>query len=128
MRLSEIRPVLAPNSWIICSRFSRPGPPFGIFEKSSLPNDFWPSQRKAQWSVEIADSVSVRTAFQSTSWFSFARGGGVYTYLAPSKFGRSRKLWSTKKYCVHVSPQTSQPFSRASWIGSTDSLQETCTT
>jgi hypothetical protein len=42
-----------------------------------LPIDFCPSQRKAQWSVEIADSVSVRTAFQRTSWFSFARGGGV---------------------------------------------------
>ena len=33
-----------------------------------------------------------------------------------------------KKYWVHVSPQTSQPFSRASAIGSTDSLQETWTT
>jgi hypothetical protein len=27
-----------------------------------------------------------------------------------------------KKYCVHVSPQTFQPFSRASAIGSTASL------
>ena len=33
-----------------------------------------------------------------------------------------------KKYCVHVSPQTSQPFSRASAIGSTDSWHETWTT
>ena len=33
-----------------------------------------------------------------------------------------------KKYCVHVSPQTFQPFSRASSIGSTASWQETWTT
>ena len=77
MRLSEIRPPRTPNSWIMCSRFSRPGPPFGIFEKSSLPSDFWPSQRNAQWSVEIAESMSVRTAFQRYSWFALSRGGGV---------------------------------------------------
>ena len=33
-----------------------------------------------------------------------------------------------KKYCVQVSPQTFQPFSRASAIGSTDSWHETWTT
>ena len=33
-----------------------------------------------------------------------------------------------KKYCVHVSPKTFQPFSRASAIGSTDSAHETWTT
>ena len=33
-----------------------------------------------------------------------------------------------KKYCVHVSPQMSQPFSRAWAIGSIASLQETWTT
>ena len=33
-----------------------------------------------------------------------------------------------KKYCVHVSPCTFQPFSRAIASGSTDSAQETCTT
>jgi hypothetical protein len=70
----------------------------------------------------------VRTAFQSTSWFAFARGGGVYTYFAPSKFGWSRYESSMKKYCVHVSPQMSQPFSRAIAIGSTDSAHETWTT
>src|SRR6184192_3885113 len=32
------------------------------------------------------------------------------------------------RYWVHVSPQTSQPLSRASAIGSTDSAQETWTT
>src|SRR2546425_12384788 len=95
----------------MCSLFSSPGPPFGIFEKSSRPIVFWPSQRNAQWSVEITLSVSVRTAFQRTSWFSFARGGGVYTYFAPSKSGRSRKEESTKKYCVHVSPRQAQPAS-----------------
>ncbi len=67
MRFSEILPLRTPNSWIICSRFSRPGPPFGIFEKSSLPSVFCPSKRKAQWSVEITDRASPRTAFQSTS-------------------------------------------------------------
>ena len=67
MRLRVMRPPRTPNSWIIISLSSIPGPPFGIFEKSSLPIDFCPSQRNAQWSVEIADSVSVRTAFQSTS-------------------------------------------------------------
>jgi hypothetical protein len=92
MRLSEIRPWRTPNSWIMCSRFSSPGPPFGILEKSSLPSVFWPSQRKAQWSVEITDRMSLRTAAQRTSWFSFARGGGVYTYFAPSKLGRSRNV------------------------------------
>ena len=33
-----------------------------------------------------------------------------------------------KKYCVQVSPQTFQPFSRASAIGSADSWHDTCTT
>ena len=61
----------------MCSRFSIPGPPFGIFEKSSRPSVFCPSHLNAQWSVEIADSTSVRTAFQSTSWFALSRGGGV---------------------------------------------------
>ncbi len=59
----------------MCSRFSRPGPPFGIFEKSSLPSVFWPSQRNAQWSVEIAESASERTAFQSTSQLDLSRDG-----------------------------------------------------
>ena len=77
MRLSLMRPSPTPKWWIMWRRFSRPGPPFGIFEKSSFPIVFWPSQRKAQWSVEIAERTSVRTAFQSTSWFAFGRGGGV---------------------------------------------------
>src|SRR5919201_423775 len=77
IRLSVIRPPRTPNSWIMCSRFSSPGPPFGIFEKSWRPSVFCPSQLNAQWSVEIADSTSVRTAFQSTSWFSFRRAGDV---------------------------------------------------
>ena len=77
MRLSEIRPARTPNSWIICSRFSSPGAPFGIFEKSSLPIVFCPSQRNAQWSVETTERMSVRTAFQSTSWLALSRGGGV---------------------------------------------------
>ncbi len=77
IRWSEIRPSETPKWWIIRSRSSSPGPPFGILEKSSRPIVFWPSQRKAQWSVEIAESTSVRTAFQSTSWFALARGGGV---------------------------------------------------
>ena len=64
-----IRPCPTPKWWIIASRFSRPGPPFGIFEKSSFPSDFWSDMRNEQWSVEIADSMSVRTAFQSTGWF-----------------------------------------------------------
>ena len=90
MRFSEMRPVRTPNSWIMCSRFSSPGPPFGIFEKSSLPSDFWPSHRNAQWSVETTERMSDRIACQRTSWFSIGRGGGVYTYFAPSKSGRSR--------------------------------------
>ena len=76
MRLSERRPVRTPNSWIIFSRSSSPGPPFGIFVKSSWPSVFCPSQRNAQWSVEIAESASVRTAFHSTSWLEESRAGG----------------------------------------------------
>ena len=128
MRLSEIRPSRTPNWWIICSRFSSPGAPLGICRKSCSPASFCPLNRYAQWSVEIAWSTFVRTAFQSTSWLSFGRGGGVYTNFAPSKSGRSRNDWSMKKYCVQVSPWTSQPFSRAIAIGSADSLHETCTT
>src|SRR5436305_1072386 len=56
-----MRFALPPSSWSICSRFSIPGPPLGIFEKSSRPSDFWPSHSNAQWSVEIADRMSVRT-------------------------------------------------------------------
>src|SRR3954468_22846449 len=107
----------------MCSRFSRPGPPFGIFEKSSLPSVFWPSQRKAQWSVEMAESASLRTAFQSTSQFDLSRTGGEETYFAPSKSGFSMSSSELKKYCVQVSPHTSQPASRARAIGSTASRQ-----
>ena len=49
-------------------------------------------------------------------------------YFAPSQFGASIIDSSTKKYWVHVSPQTFQPFSRASAIGSTAGWQETWTT
>ena len=117
MRLSVIRPSLTPKWWIIFNRSSRPGAPFGIFEKSSLPIVFWPSSRKAQWSVEIADSTSVRTASQSTGWFDLSRTGGEKTYLAPPKSGSSRSVMSVKKYCVQVSPQTAQFWSRAVRIG-----------
>ncbi len=112
----------------MCSRFSSPGPPFGIFEKSSLPIVFCSPHVNAQWSVEITESESVRTAFQRTSQFDLSRTGGEYTYFAPSKFGFAMSSRLLKKYCVHVSPQTFQPFSRASAIGSTASLQVTCTT
>ena len=47
-----------------------------VFEKSSLPIVFCPSQRNAQWSVEMTDSASVRTAFQSTSQLDLSRTGG----------------------------------------------------
>ena len=60
-----------------CSRFSSPGPPFGIFEKSSRPSAFCSPHVKAQWSVEMTLRVSRRTASQSTSWFALSRGGGV---------------------------------------------------
>src|SRR5256885_13505774 len=124
MRLSEMRPARTPNSWIICNRFSSPGPPFGIFEKSSLPSVFCPSQLNAQWSVEITDSASVRTAFQRTSQFALSRTGGENTYFPPSKSGFAMSSSEVKKYCVHVSPCTFQPRSRASEIGSTASLHE----
>ena len=75
MRFSEIRPPRTPNSWIIISRSSIPGPPFGVLEKSSRPSDFWSAQRKGQWSVETTERMSVDTACHRCSWFSFARGG-----------------------------------------------------
>ena len=49
-------------------------------------------------------------------------------YFPPSKPGWSSELSSMKRYCVQVSPHTSQPFSRASWMGSTAGWQETWTT
>ena len=49
-------------------------------------------------------------------------------YFAPSKPGWSSADSSMNRYCVHVSPQTSQPFSRAIAIGSIDSWHETWTT
>ena len=49
-------------------------------------------------------------------------------YFAPSKLGCSSAVSSMNRYCVHVSPWTSQPFSRASAIGSTAGWQETWTT
>src|SRR5947208_16708361 len=104
-----MRPARTPNSWIMRSRSSMPGPPFGIFEKSSLPSVFWPSKENAQWSVEIADSASVRTAFQRTSQFDLSRTGGEKTYFAPSKFGLEMSSSEVKKYCVQVSPNTFQP-------------------
>ena len=49
-------------------------------------------------------------------------------YLPPSKPGWSSADSSMNRYWVHVSPHVSQPFSRASAIGSIDSAQETWTT
>ena len=49
-------------------------------------------------------------------------------YLPPSKSGWSSAVSSMKRYCVQVSPWMFQPFSRAIWIGSIDSLHETWTT
>ena len=49
-------------------------------------------------------------------------------YFAPSQFGFSSAESSMNRYWVQVSPQTSQPFSRASAIGSTAGWQETWTT
>jgi hypothetical protein len=48
--------------------------------------------------------------------------------LAALEVGWSRAVSSMKRYCVHVSPQTCQPFPRAIAIGSIDSLHETWTT
>ena len=61
----------------MCSRFSMPGPPFGIFGKSSRPSPFCSGQLNGQWSVETTERTSVPSAFQRCSWFSFGRGGGV---------------------------------------------------
>ena len=96
--------------------------------KLSLPSVFWSLIRKEQWSVEIADSWSVRTASHRIGWFDLSRTGGEKTAFAPSKFGLSRYVSSMKKYCVHVSPHTGQPSARARAIGSTASLHVTCTT
>ena len=38
-------PSRTPNSWIICSRFSSPGPPFGIWGSRSDPASFCPLKR-----------------------------------------------------------------------------------
>ena len=70
-RFSESRPSRTPKWCSMCRRFSIPGPPFGIFEKSSLPSVFCPSQLKGQWSVETTESTSVASACQRCSWFSF---------------------------------------------------------
>jgi hypothetical protein len=40
----------------------------------------------------MAERTSLRTAAQRISWFALSRGGGVYTYFAPSKFGFSRNV------------------------------------
>ena len=76
-RFSGMRPSRTPNVYSICRRFSIPGPPFGIFEKSSFPSVFCPFQLNGQWSVETTERIPVERACQRCSWFSFARGGGV---------------------------------------------------
>ena len=78
MRFSVIRPSRTPKWWIICSRFSIPTAPFGIWRKSSFPSAFC-SSVYAQWSVEIAWRAFVRTAFQRISWLLLrARRRGVH--------------------------------------------------
>ena len=64
-RVDHLQPVLEPGAAVRDLR------------EVVRPSVFWPSQLKAQWSVEIAESTSVRTASQSTSWFALSRGGGV---------------------------------------------------
>src|SRR4051812_16295470 len=76
-RFGEKRPVRTPKLYSMWSRFSMPGPPFGIFEKSSRPRPFCSGQLNGQWSVDTTERTSVESAFQRGSWFDFARGGGV---------------------------------------------------
>src|ERR1035438_6912651 len=66
-----------------------PGPPLGILVKSSLPRLFWSSKQKGQWSVETTCRWSCRSPSQSLGKCFLGRKGGVNTYLAPSKLGRS---------------------------------------
>ena len=66
IRFRLIRPSLTPKWWIMCSRFSRPGPPFGIFEKSSLPSSFCFMQN-GQWSVDTTASSFIRRPFQRSA-------------------------------------------------------------
>ena len=80
-----------------------PGPPFGILVKSSLPRIFWSSKQNGQWSVETTCRWSCFRPSQSFGRFSFSRSGGVKTYFAPSKFGRSSSSIDSSRYCGQVS-------------------------
>ena len=82
--------------WLPLGGVSTPGAPLGILLKSFRPcclENFRPYgcslKQNGQWSVEITWRSSVLRPRHSASWWAGVRRGGVMTYLAPSKPGRS---------------------------------------
>ena len=80
----EIRPPTTPPLKTRLIRFSIPGPPFGILEKSFMPSSFCSLKQNGQWSVEMDIKSPICNPLQSSFWFHFSRRGGVMTYFAPS--------------------------------------------
>lgn len=109
-------------------RFSTPGIPLGILEKSPRPSSFWPLKQKGQWSVETTWRSLVRRPRHSAAWCSLGLSGVLHTYLAPSKSGSARLSVDRNRYCGQVSPKTGRPSSRARVSSATASVAETCTT
>ncbi|OLT24215.1 hypothetical protein BJF83_06950 [Nocardiopsis sp. CNR-923] len=125
------RLLMCPSTTAWCSRsirFSTPGMPLGILEKSPTPRSFCPVKQNGQWSVETTDRSFVRSARHRSSWCSLGRSGVEHTYLAPSNPGSARLSVDRNRYCGQVSPNTLSPLSRARASSSTASPADTCTT
>ena len=111
MRFNEIRLVSTPNSWT-AGAGSRARPAVrDLLEKSSLPIDFWPSQRNAQWSVEIADRMSIAPRAREPPGSPRRAAAACTGHFAPLEVRRSRYVWSTKKYSRARLPTRPSPAS-----------------
>ena len=129
-RFSEIRPVAHAEARAACAAGSRSRARRSGSSGSRSPlTPFCSGQLNGQWSVETTESTSVRERLPEALLVapSAAAAACRRTSRPRSRAGRA-PISSMNRYWVQVSPQTSQPFSRASAIGSIDSLQETWTT
>ena len=75
----------------------------GILVNPLRPSSFWPFMQKGQGSVETTCKSWVRSPRQRSACMCFGRRGGVQTYFAPSKSGRSRSSSERNRYCGQVS-------------------------
>ncbi len=94
-----------------------PGTPLGILWKGVRgPPAIFSEKRQGEWSEEKTWKVPLARPCHSIAWSALVRGGGVQTYLAPSRSWVSMSSSVRKRYCGQVSAKTRKPRSCAARI------------